>query len=38
MAERRMFSKSITNSVRFLRMPQTSRLLYYDLGLSLIHI
>nr|WP_325180317.1 hypothetical protein [uncultured Oscillibacter sp.] len=34
MAERRMFSKSITNSVRFLRMPQTSRLLYYDLGMS----
>lgn len=34
MAERRMFSKSIINSARFLRMPQTSRLLYYDLGMS----
>ena len=32
MAERRMFSKSVINSARFLRMPQTSRLLYYDLG------
>ena len=34
MAERRMFSKSIVNSARFLRMPQTSRLLYYDLGMA----
>lgn len=34
MAERRMFSKSVINSARFLRMPQTSRLLYYDLGMS----
>lgn len=34
MAERRMFSKSITNSARFLRMPATSRLLYYDLGMA----
>lgn len=34
MAERRMFSKSVTNSARFLRMPQTSRLLYYDLGMA----
>lgn len=33
MAERRMFSKSVINSARFLRMPQTSRLLYYDLGM-----
>lgn len=33
MAERRMFSKSIINSGRFLRMPPTSRLLYYDLGM-----
>ena len=34
MAQRRMFSKAIVNSARFLRMPQTSRLLYYDLGMS----
>ena len=34
MAERRMFAKSIINSARFLRMPQSSRLLYYDLGMS----
>lgn len=33
-AERRMFSKSVVNSARFLRMPQTSRLLYYDLGMA----
>jgi len=29
-----MFSKSIVNSARFLRMPQSSRLLYYDLGMA----
>lgn len=34
MAERRMFAKSIVNSARFLRMPPTSRLLYYDLGMA----
>lgn len=34
MAERRMFAKAIVNSARFLRMPQTSRLLYYDLGMA----
>lgn len=34
MAERRMFAKSIINSARFLRMPQSSRLLYYDLGMA----
>lgn len=34
MAERRMFAKSIINSARFLRMPATSRLLYYDLGMA----
>ena len=33
MAERRMFAKSIIGSARFLRMPPTSRLLYYDLGM-----
>ena len=33
MAERRMFSKKVVNSARFLRMPQTARLLYYDLGM-----
>ena len=34
MAERRMFAKAIIGSARFLRMPATSRLLYYDLGLD----
>lgn len=34
MAERRMFAKSIIGSARFLRMPQTSRLLYYELGMA----
>lgn len=34
MAERRMFAKSVINSARFLRMPATSRLLYYDLGMA----
>ncbi len=34
MAERRMFAKSVINSARFLRMPQSSRLLYYDLGMN----
>lgn len=34
MAERRMFAKSIIGSARFLRMPQSSRLLYYDLGME----
>ena len=34
MAERRMFAKSIVGSARFLRMPSTSRLLYYDLGMQ----
>ena len=34
MAERRMFAKSVTNSARFLTMPPSSRLLYYDLGMS----
>ena len=34
MATRRMFSKVITDSARFLRMPATSRLLYYDLGMQ----
>ena len=33
MAERRMFSLRIINSARFLRMPVSSRLLYYDLGM-----
>lgn len=31
MANRRMFSKAIIESARFLKMPSTSRLLYYDL-------
>ena len=34
MAERRMFAKSVIGSARFLRMPPSSRLLYYDLGMS----
>lgn len=34
MAERRMFSKTVVNSARFLRMAQSSRLLYYDLGMA----
>ena len=33
MADRRMFSKTIIGSARFLRMPPSSRLLYYDLGM-----
>lgn len=34
MAERRMFAKSVIGSARFLKMPATSRLLYYDLGME----
>ena len=34
MAQRRMFSKAITNSSAFIKMPATSRLLYYDLGMN----
>lgn len=34
MAVRRMFSKNVITSGRFLRMPQSSRLLYYDLGMT----
>lgn len=34
MAQRRMFSKTIVNSARFLMMPSTVRLLYYDLGMA----
>lgn len=34
MANRRMFSKSITSSSRFLRMVPTARLFYYDLGMN----
>ena len=34
MAERRMFAKAVIGSGRFLRMPPTSRLLYYDLGMA----
>jgi len=34
MAQRRMFNKSITSSSRFIMMPPTSRLLYYDLGMN----
>lgn len=33
MAQRRMFSISIINSARFLKMPISSRLLYFDLGM-----
>jgi len=34
MAERRMFAKAVIGSGRFLRMPATARLLYYDLGME----
>lgn len=34
MAQRRMFSKNITNSSKFLKMPMSTRLLYYDLGMN----
>lgn len=34
MAERRMFAKAVIGSGKFLRMPATARLLYYDLGME----
>lgn len=34
MAERRMFAKSVVSSGRFLMMPSSTRLLYYDLGMN----
>lgn len=34
MAERRMFSKRIINSARFLKMPSSSQALYFHLGLN----
>ena len=34
MAGRRMFSKAVISSARFLTMPPSSRLLYYDLGMA----
>jgi hypothetical protein len=34
MAERRMFSRSIIGSTRFLRLSGSARLLYYDLGME----
>ena len=34
MAEKRMFSNKVIGSGRFLRMPPTTRLLYYDLGMK----
>lgn len=34
MAERRMFSKTVTGSARFLLMSPEARLLYYDLGMA----
>ena len=34
MAERRMFSKTVTQSARFTKMPVEARLLYYDLGMA----
>jgi len=33
MAVRRMFSMNIIGKASFLKLPQTSRLLYYDLGM-----
>jgi hypothetical protein len=34
MANRRMFSKAIINSARFIKMPSSSQLLYFHLGLN----
>lgn len=34
MANRRMFARSITKTGKFLKMPQSTRLLYYDLGME----
>lgn len=34
MATRRMFSNRIIDSAKFLKMPSSSRLLYYDLGMK----
>jgi hypothetical protein len=34
MAERRMFSKRITSSAKFLMMPSSSQLLYFHLGMN----
>ena len=34
MAQRRMFSKAVTGSGRFLQLSATARLLYYDLGMQ----
>ena len=34
MAERRMFSKLVISSARFLMMPAAARLLYYDPGMA----
>ena len=34
MAERRMFSKTIVESARFLKMPVSSQNLYFHLGLN----
>ena len=34
MAERRMFSKKITQSAKFLKLPASARALYYDLGMA----
>ena len=34
MANRRMFSKKISKSARFLHMSESARLLYYDLGME----
>lgn len=34
MAERRMFSKRITESARFLKMPTSTQALYFHLGLN----
>lgn len=34
MAERRMFSKSVVESARFLKMPPSSQNLYFHLGMN----
>lgn len=34
LAERRMFARSVIGAAKFLRMPASARLLYYDLGMQ----
>ena len=34
MANKRMFARSVINKWKFLKLPATARLLYYDLGME----